>query len=99
GEPETAKQRGDFPRVIERADRAVVVAEGDHHALDARVTHFGSDERTIAMNGRDAWSEAAGQMEPVNAFLEESIAGGEFGVISPIVGGLQLLRDRGEARE
>src|SRR6266850_1535281 len=73
-EPESAEERWDLARVVERPDRPVVVCEGHHHALRTRVGALTRDRRTIAVNGADSWPEAAREMQPVDAFLEEGVA-------------------------
>ena len=48
---------------------------------------------------RDARAEAAGEVQPVDAFLEERVAAGHRFVVAPVVGGLQPLGDGREVRE
>jgi hypothetical protein len=51
------------------------------------------------MRADDARPEAAGEMQPVDAFLEERITAGQLFVVAPIAGCLESPCDRGEVRE
>ena len=55
--------------------------------------------RAIAVNVDDARPEAAGEVQPVDAFLEERVAAGHRFVVAPVVGGLQPPGERHEVRE
>ena len=55
--------------------------------------------RPITVDRHDFRSEAARNVQPVNAFFEERVAAGHALVVAPVVGALQPLRDRGEVRK
>src|SRR4029453_13443976 len=83
-EPQTLKQRRHLARVIERPDGAVVVLEGDHHALRPAVGVASGRGRPEAFDSDDSRTETGRQMQPVNAFLEEGIAAGHGFVVAPV---------------
>jgi predicted permease len=89
GEAKATEERWHFSRVVERADRAVVVRERHEHALRAPIGTLTRRRRPEAVDLRDARAEAARDMQPVDAFLEEGIASSHGLVIAPVVGGLQ----------
>jgi hypothetical protein len=51
------------------------------------------------MDRLDSRSQAVGEVQPVDAFLEERISSGHCLVITPVFGGLQSQCDCHEVRE
>ncbi len=51
------------------------------------------------MNRRNSWPEAAGEVQPVNAFLEKRVAAGHGLVVAPVISRLEPVRDGREVRE
>ncbi len=88
------------PRASSRASRRpVVVLERHHHALGPSIGPGARHRRAIAVRRDDRRAEAAGQVQPVDAFLEERIAAGHRLVVAPVVGRLQAMGERREVRE
>ena len=84
-----AQQRRHLARVVERAGRAVVVAEGGQHRLGARVRPGPRRRRPVAVDRRDPRPEAVRDVEPVDPLLEEGVAAGQRLVVPPVAGGLE----------
>ncbi len=88
GEPEPAERRVHLPRVRERADRALAVAQRDEHALLPAVDRAGPR----AGRGVDGQPERAHEVDPVHAALEQRAAAGQDRIVAPVAGALALER-------
>ena len=98
-QPEPPQQRGHLARVIQRTHRPIIVAERDHHALGAPVRPLARHRGPVALNESDPGAQAACQVQPVDAFLEERVAAGHRLVVAPVSRRLELLDQRGEVAE
>src|SRR6476620_663212 len=98
-EAQATEERWHFPRIVERADRAVVVGERDEHALGAPIGALTRRSRPETVYRRDARTETPRDVQPVDAFLKERIPSRHGLVIAPVVGGFQPEGDGHEMPE
>ena len=84
----------DGPATIRPGDAVVVQTEGGP-AVGTVVRNRGP----VAGDLRDLRSQARGQVQPVNAFLEKCVAARHAFVVAPVAGGFQAPGDGGEVGE
>src|SRR5262249_4813395 len=62
GEPQPAKQGWDLARIVQRANRAVIVLKGHHHTFGATIAAVSRDRWTMPLDSGDLRPQTARQV-------------------------------------